>query len=214
MQAYKLILLLGTLGFALTLSACDVTTPSDINTSKLKIKDQIVAETLSASQVDLKSVAAIAPKVLRNGNRELTLTVPYLPGGEAWARDLGEAYGNAFVKQGVRHVSVALLAMTDPQDTKKIVATYQALVAKQAEDCSRIPGYQGPVGMDNYNGYQYGCETQGQLARMIADPTDLLGKKAPSEADSRRNGAIIEPYMAGTPNQPLQGMSASSIGAQ
>jgi pilus biogenesis lipoprotein CpaD len=214
MQSYKLILLVGTLGFALTVSACDVTTPSDVNTSKLKVKDQVITETLSADHVDLKHVAAIAQKVTRNGNGEVDLTIPYLQGGMVRAEDLGTAYKDAFARQHVSHVSVALVAMTGSQDADSIVASYQVLTAQQAEGCGRIPGYQGPEDMDNYDGYQYGCETQANLAKEIADPTDLLGKENPTEANSRRNGAIIEPYMLGTPNTPLKGMSASDVGKQ
>ena len=214
MQAHKLILLIGTLGLALMASACDISTPSELNTSKLKVKDQMITETLSAEHVDQSRVVAIARKALRNGNGEVTLTIPYVQGGAVRAEDIGAEYKNAFAAQGVTHVTVAPVAMTDSRDTDKIVASYQSVVAEQADECSRIPGYQGPGNMENYNGYQYGCETQASLAKMIADPTDLLGKQNPSEADSRRNGAIIEPYTLGTPNQPLKGMSASSIGTQ
>lgn len=215
MQAYRLILVVGTLGALLMASACtpDITTPSDINTSGLKVKDQTVTETFNADHVDLKHVAATARKVLRNGNREVSMTIPYLPpGGEARASDLGAAYKDAFAAQGVTHVSVALVAMTDSEEADKAVVSYQALVAQQADDCSRLPGYQGTESMDNFGTYQYGCETQAALSQMIDDPSDLLGKQNAPAANSRRNGANIEPYMLGTANQPMQGMSASSIG--
>ena len=212
MQAHKLILLAGTLGIALMASACDLTTPSQMNTSKLKIKEHVVTETLSADHVDLARVAATAQNVLRNGDKDVTLTIPYLPGGVAKAGDIGAAYKSAFAAQGVTHFSVALVVMTDRQDAEKAVVSYQSQVAMQSGDCVRIPGYQGTEDMDNYGDYQYGCETQAQLGKMVHDPSDLLGKENPPEADSRRNGAIIDPYQAGTPNQPLKGMSASSIG--
>jgi len=214
MQAYKLILLLGTMGFGLMVSACDVTTPSDVNVSKLKVKDQIITETIGTNAVDLKRVALISRKVLRNGNGDVTLTIPYTQGGAIRAGDLGTAYKNAFAAQGVTHVTVALVAMADNQDTDHAVVSFRGLVAKQAEDCGRIPGYQGTEDMDNYDGYQYGCETQGDMARMIDDPSDLMGQENAPEANSRRNGAIIEPYTVGTPNQPLKGMSASDVGKQ
>jgi type IV pilus biogenesis protein CpaD/CtpE len=92
--------------------------------------------------------------------------------------------------------------------------SYQALVAQQADECGRIPGYQGTESMDNFDSYQYGCETQATLSQMINDPADLLGRQNPPDANSRRNGANIEPYMLGTPNPPLKGMSASTIGTQ
>lgn len=210
MQAYKLILLVGTLGTMLMASACDLTTPSQVNTAKIKVKDKTITEVYSVDHVDLKHVAATARIVLRNGNREVTMTVPYLPGGETRAGDLGVAYTSAFAAQGVTHFSVELVAMTDSQDTDKAVVSYQAQVAEQPEGCLRIPGYEGAASMDDYGDYQYGCETQADLSKMIDDPTDLLGKANPPDANSRRNGPITDPYQAGTPNTPIKGMSASS----
>lgn len=214
MQTYRLILLVGMLGVLLMASACtpDITTPSDVNISGLKVKDKTVTELYSTDQVDLKHVAATARNVLRNGNKDVTLNIPYLPGGETRARDLGAAYKDAFAAQGVTHVSVALVAMTDSEDAGTAVVSYQALVAQQADGCGRMPGYQGTETMDGFDSYQYGCETQAAFSQMIDDPSDLLGNQNPPEANSRRDGAIIEPYMAGTPNAPLKGMSASSIG--
>ena len=212
MQIYRLILLVGTLGFALMASACNVTTPSQVNTTKMKVKDQMVTETLSTDHVDLAHVAATSRNILRNDNEEVAMTIPYLPGGEIRAGDLGAAYKHAFEAQGVTHLSVALVAITDSQYAGKAVVSYQALVAVQPNDCMRIPGYQGTESLDNFDSYQYGCEMQLELSEMIDDPSDLLGKLNPPDANSRRNGAITDPYQAGTPNQPLQGMSASSIG--
>lgn len=212
MQPYKLILLLGTLGFGLMVSACDPTTPSEVNVSKLHVKDQVITDTLSTNAVDLKHVAVISRKVLRNGNGDVTLTIPYAQGGFVKAGDLGAAYKSAFAAKGVTHVTVQYVAMDDNQDTDHAVISFRGLVAKQAEDCGRIPGYQGTEDMDNFDGYQYGCETQANMAQMVADPADLMGQENASEANSRRNGAIIEPYMLGTPNQPIKGISASDVG--
>jgi len=214
MQAYRLILLVGTLSAMLMASACtpDMATPSDMNTSQLKVRDQTVTEIFSTDHVDLRHVAATARNVLRNGNKDVTLTIPYLPGGETRAVDLGTAYKNAFAAQGATHVSVVLVAMTDSADTDKAVASYEALVTVQAEDCGRIPGYQGTESSEGFDSYQYGCETQAAMGQMIEDPSDLLGKQNAPDANSRRNGAIIEPYMLGTPNTQMKGMSASSIG--
>ena len=214
MQAYKLILLVGTLGISLMVSACDLTTPSEVNTTKLKVQDKMVTEMLSADHVDMAHVSSTARNVIRSGNGDVTMTIPYLPGGVVKAGDLGTAYKSAFAAQGVTHFSIALVAMKDGQDTNNAVVSYQSSVAAQADNCGRIPGYQGTETMDNFDDYKYGCETQAQLGKMVYDPSDLLGKTNPPDANSRRNGAIIDPYQAGTPNQPLKGMSASDIGKQ
>jgi type IV pilus biogenesis protein CpaD/CtpE len=212
MRIHRLIVLGGALGIMLMASACDLTTPSQVNTAKIKVKDKTITEVYSVDHVDLKHVAATARIVLRNGNKEVTMTVPYLPGGGGRAGDLAEAYKAAFAAQGVTHFSAELVAMTDSQDTDKAVVSYETQVAEQPESCSRIPGFAGADSMDDYNDYQYGCETETNLSRMIDDPTDLLGKANPPEANSRRNGPITDPYQSGTPNSPMKGMQASSIG--
>jgi pilus biogenesis lipoprotein CpaD len=212
MKAYKLILFAGTLSAALMVSACDPTTPSQVNLSKLKVKDQTVTETYSADHVDIAHVKATAHNVLLNGNKDVALTVPYLPGNSAAAARLGAAYQKAFAAQGVTHISVALVVMKDSQDVDKAVVSYKALAAVQPNDCGRIPGYQGTDTLDAVDQYQFGCETQASLGKMVEDPSDLLGKASRQDADSRRNGAIIDPYAVGTPNQPMKGFSASDIG--
>jgi len=55
---------------------------------------------------------------------------------------------------------------------------------------------------------------QSNISKMINNPSDLLGTQPVTEADSSRNGAIIDPYMTGKPNQPLKGLQASGIGGQ
>ena len=212
MQAYKLILLAGALSVTLMISACDPTTPSQVNLSKLHVKDQTVTETYSADHVDLAQVNATADKVLRNGNKDVALTIPYPPGGASAAANMGAAYKRAFAAQGATHVSVALVAMTDSQDADKAVVSHQVLAAVQPGDCGRIPGYQGTDTLDSVEQYQFGCEMQAATGKMIADPSDLLGKAPPSEADSRRNGLIVDPYETAIPNKPIGGMSASSVG--
>lgn len=213
MQTYRLILLMGALGVALATSACDPTTPSEVTATKMQVKDQVITETLSAGHADLTRVPTIAQNILRNGsNVDVTLTVPYISGGYTGAARLGSAYKKAFVKEGVTNFSVALVEMTDSKDTGKAVLSWQGLVASQPDDCGRMPGAgnEGTGNLEDAQGYHYGCETQANIGKMIADPSDLLGKAPNAQADSRRNGTIIEPYEAGKPNQKIGGMSAST----
>ena len=218
MQAYRLILLVGTLGVALAVSACNdesylnLTTPSQVNTGKMEVKDQMATETLSADHIDQKGVVTVAQHILRNGNEDVTLTIPYLPDGKAQAGYLGAVYQHAFEEQGLTHSSVNMVPVTDSQYAKNVLVSYKTLVASQPKDCGRIPGYQGTETLEGFGDYRYGCEVNATISKMVDDPADLLGKTNPPEANSRRNGAIIDPYQAGTPNQPIKGMQASTVG--
>ena len=212
MQANRLILLAGTVSIALMVSACDISTPSQVLTAKLAIKNEMVTEIFPSDHVDSSHVEVTARKIMRNGNHDVVMTIPYLPGHGAAAANLGAAYKNAFALQGVTHFTVALVVMNGTEDAGLPVVSYHAAVASQQGGCTRIPGYEGSDNMDEADRYRFGCETQAEFGKMVADPADLLGRAPSSEADSRRNGIIIDPYQAGTPNQPLKGMSASSIG--
>ena len=212
MQAYRLVSLAGILGVSLLLSACNPTTPSQISTGKMRVREQMVTETLDVRHTETGRVNVIAQNILRNGKGAVTLTVPYTPGGEGDARQKAEAYTSAFAKDGVTNISIALVPVTDPHNADKAVIAYQAMVALPAAGCTRIPGYEGTGSLEDVDHYQFGCESQAMMSKMVVDPTDMLGKAGSQDNDSRRSGSIIDPYKAGTPNQPLKGMQASKIG--
>lgn len=213
MQVGKLTLI----GLALAVSGCsdstlNMTTPSQLNVEKIQVKEQMLTETLPATRVDKDQVASLAKRILRNGNPEVILTVPYLPGGQSAAQHIGEIYQVELGDNGVKNVAVGTTMVVEAAEADKAVIAYTGLVAAKPADCGRLPGYQGTETMDAYRDYKFGCETQTALSKMADDPADLLGTSRPAQADSRRNGAIIERYQAGTPNEPLQGMQASTVG--
>jgi pilus biogenesis lipoprotein CpaD len=210
MKTNRLTFLMGAMAIALMVSACDPTTPSEIGTTKIQVKDRVITEMLVTDHVDKTAVQAIAANVLHGGeNVDVTLTVPYLPGGYAGAAKLGSAYKKAFSAQGVTHFSVALVQMTDSRDTGKAVVSYQKMAASAPDDCKRLPGYQGSGTLEDAQGYHYGCENQANLSKMIADPSDLLGKEPNITADSQRTGLYVDTYAQAKPTQQLKGMSAS-----
>jgi pilus biogenesis lipoprotein CpaD len=212
MQIKRLIVFAGMSGIAFALSACSPTTASQVEIGKMRVKEKMVTETLDMRHMDAAKVAILASDIVKNGRSDVSLTVPYLPGAAgAAARARGAEYKHAFTAQGVKNISVAFIPVSDRQYADNAVIAYVGIKAYAAEGCNRIPGYQGGATMDDMEGYSIGCETQAAMAKMIADPSDLLGKAGTPDGDSRRSGTIIEPYRAGTPNQPLKGMQASNI---
>ncbi len=172
----------------------------------------MITKTINADHVDKNSVAVLSEDILHNGNADVSLTIPYLHGHYAAAVRLGKAYKSAFAAAGVTHLSVAPVIVNDLQDTRHAVVSYQGLVALPPASCTRLPGHDGATSMSDEESYQYGCATQMELSKMIADPSDLLGRKPRTQFDSRRNGQMVDPYMKGTQNKPLQGYQASNIG--
>ena len=199
--------------FALT--ACNPVTPSQMSVEKIRIKEDVVVEMLDAGRVDAQRVNAIADQFVKTGKGKITLTVSYVPGRqtEEAANRYGNAYRQAFKKRGVADVAVVTVPVADAQYAEKIVTTYKAVVAVPPEGCRRIPGYQGTESLnDGAEQYQFGCEIKANISKMIADPSDLLGRAGSQDGDSRRSGAVVESFKAGTPNQKMQGMQASGVG--
>ena len=214
MRAYRLISFAGLLGMMLSLAACDASTPSLVYTGKLRVREQMVVETLAADKLDSARVREISKNILKRGRSDVTITVPYATGGEPAAKKQGDSYKQAFEKQGVTHVSTVLVPVADSRDADEVIVGYEAVEAVSGNGCNRIPGYQGAENIEAVDQYRLGCETQAVLAKMVADPTDLLGKSSTHDGDSRRSSALMDPYMSGTANKPLEGMKASDIGTK
>lgn len=219
MRACRLMMLAGMLPGMLmgllALSACNVTTPSQLYTGKLRVSDQMVAETLSAGTVDPARVGVIADRFMQNGKGEMVLTVSYLSGdsaGKTAAEKNGKAYKKAFEQRGASNISVVTVPVADKQYADQLVATYRAATALSPKGCRRLPGYHGGDDMAAIDQYQFGCDTQTMLGRMVSNPADLLGKAGTQDSDSRRSGTLTEPYKTGKPNAKMQGYQASGIG--
>lgn len=216
MQSNRLMSLAAAVSTLLALAACsgdgvDVTTPSQMHIGKIEVQEQTVTEKLPASHVDLQAVSAVARRIQRGGNKDVSMTAPYLPGAAGAMATTARSYAKAFAGEGVPRMAVTLVAADAPH-AQDIIVAYRALKAAASPDCKTLPGENGTEDINGFEGYKYGCSTQSVEAKMVADPADLLGKASVQDNDSRRTGPIIEPYKAGTPNQELKGMNASKVG--
>ena len=217
MQAYRLFSLAGILSAALVLSACDASVPSQVQTGKIELKEQIVTEMLDSTHIDPARVDVLANHIKRNGKGSITMTVSWLSGDvsrASTAERQGKAYKKALEKRGVSGIHVVTVPVMDERYVNKIIVVYQSLVALSSDGCLRLTGYQGAENLEALEKYQFGCETQMAISRMIVEPSDLMGKDGAQDSGSRRASASVENYKAGTPNKPMQGFQASSIGNQ
>lgn len=214
MQKCRQILLGGALAMMFMTSGCDMTTPSQVSINKIRVRDKTFTQTLNADHVDKLQVASAAQDILHSGSSDAALLMPYAEGGESKAWRIGNAYKKAFEARGITHLTLNVVPMEKGQPVKEAVLSYEGLTALAPADCERMLGYQGGDTLQNADAYRYGCETEANLSKMVANPSDLLGTAPHAKGDSKRNGAIIDSYMTGKPNQQLKGMTASTIGAQ
>jgi pilus biogenesis lipoprotein CpaD len=207
------------MGMAMLCSAflmgCDVSTPSQLNVRHIQLREAVKTETLDALHLDTSRVNIIADAYVRNGRGPLSLTLSSLAGSAQQASDArkqGARYKEAFASYGVPDLKISYVTIEDPAYAGLAVVAYKSLVASPPKECGRIPGYQGSDTLQNMDQYDIGCETQSVMSRMIADPSDLMGKAGTPNEDSRRQGAAVEKYKSGKPNDKLNGLSASTIG--
>lgn len=205
----KKILVLPVLSLLL-LSACDITTPSQVKTGQIRVTEQQVTETLKASDVDLGAVDRISSDYKRNGRGPISVLVSFSDAGTARANAQANQYKRAFAAHGV-NVSVETVSVPADTPTQAIVS-YQAMAALPPEGCARLTGYQGAEGLYEMEGYGIGCETKTAISRMVATPDDLLGKESGTGSPSRRAGSNTEKYTNGVPNEKIEGIRSSKVG--
>lgn len=211
----QLISLIGVMAGVLLLSACDASMPSHVQARKIRLQERMVAENLDPMKVNKGHVAAVANRFRQKGRGDMVLTMSYLSGdkkSQARADRVGAAYKKALTAEGVPHVSLVTVPVKSADNAAEAIITYNGLIALPAENCGAVPGHNGAATPNEINDYPIGCGMQAAIGKMIANPSDLMGKGGTQNNDSRRSGTIIEPYKSGTPNGPMGGFDASGLG--
>ena len=92
----------------------------------------------------------------------------------------------------------------------KALVRYDSYSALPPEDCGPMPGLESTEDVSFDENYRLGCSVDMLTARQIARPKDLLGREQQeTTSDGRRGSNIVETYRTGTPNEPLEGESAT-----
>lgn len=201
-------------GAVLILTGCDASTPSRVETGKMRIVEETVTKTMRANAVEPPRIKAIADHYAANSKGLLALTVSYNEKdakGKLRAEKQIKDFRAAFKNQGVVEIKAETVAV-DEIYAGQAVVSYRALVAKPPKGCGRIVGYQGAERVADVDYYQFGCENAAALSRMISRTEDLKGNAGSQSGDGRRMGTTVEPYASGTPNDPIGGFTASDIG--
>lgn len=201
---------------ALLLGGCDITTPSQVKTGQVRITEQMQTVVLNARHVDGAAVNSIADDYDRNGRGQVMMVVTYLQGNplnELEAKKQAGAYKAALAKRDVNDVKIDYVGVTDKSQNGQAIVSYLAMTALPPSNCGPITGYQGADQLTDVHDYAFGCETKTALSKMISRPDDLRGRAGTPDDDAKRQGAMVEKYRTGTPNEPMEGVSASEIGA-
>jgi type IV pilus biogenesis protein CpaD/CtpE len=111
-------------------------------------------------------------------------------------------------------MDVSYVGVEDPQFLSRAVISYPALQALPPDGCRRLTGYQGADSIEDVHNYRIGCEVKTAVSKMIVDSEDLMGRESGTASEARRQGTVVEGYMSGTPNEPLEGGRSSDIGGE
>jgi type IV pilus biogenesis protein CpaD/CtpE len=198
----------------LLLTGCDVTTPSQVQTGDIQIKDVMKTAIVDPVAVNSDTVETISTDYARNGSGPMRLVVPYAPGNplnKAAAQAQGQRYEKAFTDHGINDFRVSYTATVDP--SAEGVISYMALAAEPPRHCRHIAGFYGTETLaENIKEENIGCEMKMDEARMIARPADLLGVSGVPDDDAKRQGTVVDKYRSGVPNPALTGLSTKSSG--
>ena len=209
--------LVGLFSAVLLLSACDMTTPSQVETGHIRLQENMKTVTVHPAAPDAAAVSKIAEDYKRNARGKMAMIIPYKagqPAEELQAKRYGSQWQQTMAKAGVKEMDVNYVGVEDPQFLSRAVISYPSLQAMPPEGCRRLTGYQGADSIEDVYDYRMGCETKTAISKMIVDPEDLLGRDSNANSEARRQGAVVENYMSGTPNEPLEGGRASDVGGE
>lgn len=200
---------------AVVLSGCSVTSPSHVETGEIRVRDIMKTALLPATEADMAKANVAADDYARNGRSTPRLVVPYMKGkpiSRMAAQRVGEAYKNAFISLGVRNLLVDYAETEDKEAARNAVLSYTATIALPPPQCMNMMGHRGAGAIPEGEKYSFGCGLKTAFSQQIADPEDLLGTPGSPDDIARRQGPMMENYMSGKTNAPLNGLNASTTG--
>jgi len=198
-------------------AACTQTTPSMMNTTPLTVMEETMIDQVAYSDLTPATLDAIAAHYNKNGNSAVELTMTYDPSNKSFGKhSAGQALQKMKMgldKRGVKMVNTDVMAVKDTNPT--VIISYDVVTAQAPADCDETPGlYTNKTGRF-VGDYKFGCGVETMFAKQIAHPADLLGNDGlGGENSARRATGVAEPYLAGVPRQPLEGVERDNTIAQ
>ena len=141
-------------------------------------------------------VREVGADYARSGSGPVGILLPSAIGQDPRAHAIVDAIRHELAAGGARgSVSISTYPVTDQRLASPIRLTYKGLTASVATKCGEWPGDlasgTSALGLQNKPYWNHGCAYQQMLAAQVADPRDLAGPRAETNADvSMRTRAI------------------------
>lgn len=143
-------------------------------------------------------------KFRQSGAKNLRVMLPAGSHNESAARKVAHDVIAHMKKLGLKRSQVTLSRYhaSNHGDAATVRLSYSAITADVASECGKWNEDLSETS-ENQNYGNYGCATQNNLAKMIANPADLLGPRGETEIDAGRRDNVINDWRDdGTANLP------------
>lgn len=205
------------------LAACSNIEKSNLAAERAEVHESSFERGFETGEISDKDISNIAHHYRRYGKGPAFVTVTY-PSEEQGeqsftASQSGAETARRLREQGLEHVNMDVLPHDTEGDAKSLtVISYKQLHATGPSGCRTSQGYRtgNPTSdREKTKKYKLGCNIETMLARQVTRPGDLLGEDYPhgTKPSGRRAANIINRYESGEPNEPLEGFTASDVGA-
>lgn len=201
---------------AFALVACDLDQKTYLAPNRAQVEQSRYDAEVPVGGIDDNFYKALAQEYKTNGGGQLYMTFVYNPesGGSSamTATELAGRASRALRQNGVSDAKVDIMPVVDSKHSGKVLISYTRYAASAPKDCKTMPGLEDTkveLGWD----YQYGCSIEGQIAKQIARPRDLMGNDtSPDTSSGRRAAATSGNHEAGVPNEKLDAGSITDEG--
>ena len=134
----------------------------------------------------------------RSGASSIRILLPAGSHNEAAARRVGTDIVREMKDQGLNanQIKISRYHASNHGDSATVRLSYDAVAANVATRCGQ---WRDDIidTSQNMNYGNYGCATQNNLAKMVANPEDLLGPRGESEIDATRRDNVINDWRDG-----------------
>ena len=199
---------------AVVLAACNMTSPSYINTAEIDMRQEQIHEVIPFVQVDDETITLVADHYTRHGVGPMDVTLTYPAGGNAGVAGTEVRQVASLLRaHGVDDLNLATLPIGAGGKTGEVLLSYTSVSAHPPKGCSAMPGDDRALISQNKDGqypdYRFGCGVDSYIAQQVARPKDLLGDKQMGEASGDRAAARMKGYRTGEDFKDLKGTTAS-----
>ncbi len=195
------------------LSSCSLYQEGTLTENRVQVIEKKFVEEVSLKDATNHYVVGLAHHYDKHGDGPVDLSVTYDPKSRSNTAMNASQEAARLVRslreEGVRNVNANILPVRGQGNQSIVIVSYMSYTAEAPRDCTNMPGFDD-TDITHKEEYRIGCTVESMFAKQIARPKDLLGQgSAGSTTDARRAGNIGERYRIGTPNESLDGETAS-----